>query len=355
MPNKNVVYFLGAGSSYNFGYPLTKELMPEILDGLFTGTLFAREKTDKEKQKQLLDYLGLIYPGQKRMQKNRRKNVMPDITKVLSFVDHLCFYNIPPHPKLNEEKMHAFQHLLNRSITEVLMKYHFKDYTDDEEELLKIFFDKILDGKGQHPTIITTNYDLVVDGRFESEMDANKVDLGFPYRHLSDDEVVPQPLKPVARYYKLHGSLNWLKCELCGQYYVNPAGLIAHQPYRENTDANNTCVCNNHLKLKTVLVAPSMVRDIRDSNLLQIWKASAEAIRKCDELVFIGYSMPSEDLAIQAMIMRGINGRGGRSMPKITVVQKGDSQVDNYYNMFGSDIRLIKDGLTGFLQIKHKS
>ena len=147
----------------------------------------------------------------------------------------------------------------------------------------------------------------------------------------------------------MHGSLNWLKCDLCGQYYIHPDSSVAHQAFREEIDEDNTCVCNSRLKLRTVLVAPSLVRDIRDSNLLQIWKAAIEAIRTADKLIFIGYSLPGEDLAIKSVIMRGLNGRIKSKRLEVEVVQHGIAAKPNYVNLFGKDITYYSKGLKEYL------
>ena len=162
--------------------------------------------------------------------------------------------------------------------------------------------------------------------------------------------------KPLLNYYKLHGSLNWLMCSLCGWYYINPFGSIVHQEFREEKDDSNICICNKEMRLKSVLVAPSIVRDIRDSNLLQIWKGALEAIRTADKIIMIGYSLPAEDLAIKSIILKGINGRAGNNMPQLEVVQFGEQAKPNYQNIFGNVFKAAnyyKDGLEAYLKKKH--
>ena len=64
---------------------------------------------------------------------------------------------------------------------------------------------------------------------------------------------------------------------------------------------NNDCFQLNDTKttLEKEQENDLLVRDIRDSNLLQIWKAAMEALRTADQIVFIGYSLPAEDFAIK--------------------------------------------------------
>lgn len=356
---KNIVYFLGAGCSKNFGYPLTGEIMPRILENLYKKDLFQlddRKKTTAEKnqEKELLKFIELLYPGLKGVNIKTKKKRIPSITEILSLVDHLCFYSIPPHPSLGEESLLRFRYLLNRAVAELLMDYQRMKHTLKEKKLLREFMGPIVaEKKKSSISIITTNYDLSIDPAFEKVIADNRVDYGISYRGMDTNGTITlQTSQPLFRYYKLHGSLNWLKCDLCGQYYIHENGTVAHQAFREEIDQDNTCACNDYLKLRTVLVAPSLVRDIRDSNLLQIWKAAIEAIRTADELTFIGYSLPAEDLAIKSVIMRGLNGRPkGRGL-KVTVVQKDLAAKQNYINLFGSGIKYHSKGLSAYLKAR---
>lgn len=358
---KDVVYFLGAGFSKSFGYPLTGEIMPEILSKLLKHDLFelGDTKTDEEweQEEKLLQYLYLIYPGLKNFKKNdlNQTQDIANITEVLSFVDHCCLHNMPPHPKLNERNLRDFQALLKRAVDELLIAYHLTDYSKSEEKLLPLFFDPIkLEKKNGTVSIITTNYDLIIDEQFVSAAENNRIDYGINYRSVHTDEIEFQQSRPLFKYFKLHGSLNWVKCDYCGQYYINPYGSILHQAYTTKKKMDNTCVCNNSLTLKSVMVTPSFVRDIRDSNLLQIWKGAMEAIRKADKLIFIGYSLPSEDLAIKSIIMRGINGRQKKNKLEVDVVLKDEKPKSNYINLFGNAINYSSLGLEDYLSKSQK-
>jgi NAD-dependent SIR2 family protein deacetylase len=357
---KNIVYFLGAGASYNFGYPLTNAIMPEILQNLREENLFEIERGDKtalekQQEKELAGFINSLYPGLKDIaidHTNFSNNQhIPNITEVLSFVDHCCFYNLPPHPAISDNVLLHFRYLLNRAVCEVLIDHEAEDYAvnDAQEILLNRFVAPMKADTDGQMTIITTNYDLSIDTVFKKEINKNEVDLGIAYRNPVNSKIIPQPHSPKLQYYKLHGSLNWTRCDLCGYYYINPEGNIAFQVYREDVDDGNTCTCSDSLKLKSVLVAPSIVRDIRDSNLLQIWKGAMEAIRTADELVFVGYSLPAEDLAIKSIIVRGLNGRCNKKAPAITVVQWKDSAKPNYINLFGKDINYLNEGLEQYL------
>jgi len=351
---QHIVYFLGAGASKPLGYPVTWEIMPEILENLLRRDLFRlgdrQTPSEKKQEKELLASLLKIYPGLRNVDPQKDPFVIPNITEVLSFVDHCYFYDIPPHPGLSDGKLTVFRQLLNRAITELLMAYEELMYTDKEQALLDAYIGPIKkEKKTSDITVITTNYDLVIDGQFKEKIKNNRINFGIPYRDVDDDRILLPPERPLFNYYKLHGSLNWLACNNCGHYYINPWGSIAHQPFRRDVDSDNTCYCSDRVRLRNVLVAPSLVRDIRDPNLLQIWKGAMEAIRTADKLIFIGYSLPAEDLAIKSIIMRGLYSRSKESPLRVDVVQTSDKALPNYRNIFGKNIRYFNQGLEAYL------
>src|SRR5437762_1343298 len=117
---QNIVYFLGAGCSKNFGYPLTGEIMPLIIKKLRKANLFELKKDNKtineqKYEKELLDFLYTLYPGMKNIHFSRKEQELhiPGIVEVLSLVDHFCFYNIPPHPEIVDDSLIKFRNLLN--------------------------------------------------------------------------------------------------------------------------------------------------------------------------------------------------------------------------------------------------
>ena len=293
-----------------------------------------------------------MYPGLKDVNVNNKIQMqnIPGIVEVLSLIDHFCFYNIPPHPQIVDGKLTRFRDLLNRAVSELIVEFDIRALNTKEQTLYNRFISPIkAEKKNGRVSIITTNYDLLIDWQFVNELENNKVDYGISYRNINTSEIVFRDPNPLFHYYKLHGSLNWLRCDLCGHYYINPKGSIVSLAFREKISDANTCICSKTPRLKSVLVVPSLVRDIRDSNLLQIWKASLEAIRTADKIIFIGYSLPAEDLAIKSIIMRGLNGRSKSKTLEVDVVQLSTASKPNYENLFGKNINFYTGGLAQYL------
>jgi hypothetical protein len=151
---------------------------------------------------------------------------------------------------------------------------------------------------------------------------------------------------------KLHGSLSWLKCPLCGFIYVNTTGDVVAQAFREDkVDYNNTCVCG-HGPVRAVLVAPSMVRSVLDPNLLTIWRSALEALRTAEDWVIAGYSLPPEDIAIRSILVRAYHARGPRERrPRIRVVQlERDETTEDRYRLLFPDVEFEYGGFESFVE-----
>jgi hypothetical protein len=184
----------------------------------------------------------------------------------------------------------------------------------------------------------------------------DSVDFGFSWREHSTGRFLEPlhhpPALPRVRVLKLHGSLNWLKCPLCGFVYINTTGSIFQQAFREDKiDYNNTCVCG-HGPVRAVIVAPSMVRSIQDPNLLTIWRAALESMRTAKEWVIAGYSLPPEDIAIRSIFIRAYHGRGRKNKPpKIRVVQRSkDTKMESRYRLLFPDCAFEYGGFEKYVK-----
>lgn len=353
--------FTGAGASKAIGYPLTSEILPSIRKDLAQSTLFqclgAPEQQEGDRLA-LLTYLERLLPGFS----PAADEDLPLVTDVFSMVEYsLASGEALPVGTLDD--LTRFRDLLKMAMTSVLLDAHETPWGQGEPEKQQEETYRKLIRWIQHQQdlgIVTTNYDTGIEtALLNSEAFTNfpqdrsnlprDLDLGFSWRDTEDSELHLRPHHPKLRLYKLHGSLDVLRCPLCGQVYFNPDGTIAHQAYRRTLDDNNLCTCNRQIRLDLQIVAPSFVREVRDSNLLSTWQAALEWMRTSDHWIIVGYSLPPEDLAIRSLFVRAYAGAG--KDPKITVVMKSEAQKARYSMLFPKcDYR--GDGLEGFLKGK---
>ena len=103
MSGGRTVLFLGAGASRPFGFPVTAEILPEVLRRL--------EPSPGE----LGDLLGRFLPAL-----FRGAAEAPLITDLLSLVDHLIATRNAPQPDLGVADLDRLRLLLERAVADVL-------------------------------------------------------------------------------------------------------------------------------------------------------------------------------------------------------------------------------------------
>lgn len=345
-----VAVFLGAGASKMFGYPLTRDLMFRIFQGLQDGSILSRDVAatgarNRLPSQALLDFLVELLPGER-----YTENLIPQVTAVLSLLDFSLATGQALLPGRSMDDTRNARRLLERAILETIPDH--KWFTAAEERCFDLFagwLGHLQRGPSGHPlSIITSNYDMISDlasmyvagvkryrDRWSLNSLADRVDFGFRWVHpeWDDETVFARPERPLVALLKLHGATNWLRCPLCENVYVNPEGPIAWLAHRKTTRWANSCHCSA-TKLEPQIISPSFVREMREPNLISVWKSALERLRAARHWIMIGYSFPDEDVGIRALFARAASSR--TRPPRITVIQHDDRARVNYESFFGS-------------------
>jgi hypothetical protein len=258
---------LGAGASRSFGYALTAEVLPRILDQLRSRSWL--DPLLRKEGRELDKFIRYIFPG-------IDDRAPPPITDLLSLIDHCIRANETLARSETQFDLGRIRKLLDRAIVECLIE-PIHERAQDPTLLSRWVMKNFPDDTGKL-AIVSTNYDASADMELLSTClddwatDYDAVDFGCTWRDPDDGEVVTLRKAPLLRLYKLHGSLNWLRCVGCGFIYVNFQASIANL-------TQETCECG-YRPLSSVLVAPSLVRDVREQTLLSVWRAAQEAMRR---------------------------------------------------------------------------
>lgn len=361
--------FLGAGASKAFGYPLTGELLPRILKRLADGVLFSGANSVRRNAGDRAWFGEKLYaflPGLEDSERapaggatDANAGLGIGITDLLTLVDRAVTHG-EARATMSPEDVGRFRQLLERAIYEALMRD-----TERRTRPAKIVLDRFaawLATLEEPSSVITTNYDTAVDSRIFSHVGrtdlrkrelrvASAVDFGFQWRRIRTGTLAARPARPVCRLFKLHGSVNWLRCSLCGQIYVNVRTSVGAKAFKETLDKWNTCHCNDWARLRLHLVTPSLIRSYQDPQLLGIWQAALETLRTADRWVIVGYSLPTEDVAMRSLFLRAWDGHVSARKPEIVVVQRENIATERIYRAFFPASRLTyhREGLEAFL------
>jgi hypothetical protein len=374
----NVAVFLGAGASKTFGWPLTNQLLPIILDGLIKDDLFEdvriNRPADNAADRALLaKALTALCPGMELTKSYLEKNKdrLPLVTSLLSMLDYSLSSGQSLVSGLSADETKSARVFLERAIFESIEHQETatsrNNWPPREPNELATQLVQWLDQLRPKTTsvgVLTSNYDLAIEkawgfSRHLMSATDDAIDFGFDWiwpSNLYPEEIISRSDSPTRRLYKLHGSTNWLRCGLCDRVYINPDVGIAAYAYKRKSTPNSSCHCG-HGKLEVQIVSPSFVRDMKAPNLISVWQQALNWLRKADDWIIVGYSFPDEDLNIRSLFTRAF--ASGDDWPHVTAVQFGaNDQTRMRYEAFFplEKLTFLDGGLEMFLgNLKHNS
>jgi hypothetical protein len=323
---RRLAVFLGAGASVPHGYPTIPGVLPRILSSLRDrswrrwGGLVGQGDEAEQRVGELGEILTILLPG---LGRGVEFSGGASITDLMSLIDQLIGEARSPLPRFSEEQLRRARSTLQLALNGGLDGDEKRNFRGDFAAWI---LHRAASAAGTRVTVVSTNYDTVVEKRVYERLDrlgvplGTCVDLGIPWRDARRDELHMRPRGASLAFLKLHGSLNWARCEVCGHIMMHPTKRIAPMEFWTRATPHCECWCNG--RLRSVIVTPSYIRDVRDANLLSIWNAALEDLRRADEWILIGYSLPSEDVAIRSILLRAFHTR--TQDLRIRVVQKCD-------------------------------
>jgi NAD-dependent SIR2 family protein deacetylase len=208
--------------------------------------------------------------------------------------------------------------------------------TSGSENIYEIFLRLVRTSKA---AIITTNWDIVLESSKQFPLEGGWVDYESVTAHDATSNKV-NPLTEVSGFkhhiLKLHGSLNWGFCDNCERiYYLNKEiyedlTLFDDDVASYGVECNNEACRENHIKLKTVIVPPTLSKLAKaQPQLVSIWNKAKDYLKLCNKIYFIGYSFPETDMQMRIFISNAL--RENSNLNKVIIVSSqkhGASRVE---------------------------
>jgi hypothetical protein len=191
----------------------------------------------------------------------------------------------------------------------------------------------ILEKLKEKDTIITFNYDLVIEESFSSAKLWNPADgyetktygktKGWTRRWL-EERNYEAGTKSKIRLLKLHGSLNW---EL---YPTGMAIKLKPRPYLVSTRSGKTRF------EKILILAPGWKKEIDKNPYKQFWRAARLQLEKCNTLIILGYSLPETDLLAQSLLAEVVRTRAARKtfLKQLHLADHNESVKERFIKLF---------------------
>lgn len=337
---ERVVIVLGAGATRACDGPLTREILPTAFAANRQGNLQILDKL-------LVETFGVPATGP------RTEADYPPLPTLLSLLDtaidrgHGLGANWPVET-LREVRRQA-EFAVFQSIAYAMRKKKSWDILCHEDLL-----QNVIDNTGAWPTVISFNYDL----RIDYAMMAINGDL-LPDYGCAISTAGYKESQKTGKLLKLHGSMHWLYCPTCDRLELGVdrelrlrkiglsqlRHLSAAKDFVPSLEGRTLGCPDCNSGLRAVMITPTSLKDYRNPHIARLWFEAERALREADRIVFIGYSMPWDDIDVIYMLKRGILGR--ERAPRITVVERAASPTtpiteheagQRYRALFGRNI-----------------
>ncbi|MCX5782080.1 MAG: hypothetical protein NT145_05195 [Elusimicrobia bacterium] len=226
---------------------------------------------------------------------------------------------------------------------ETSIKYPVRDKSAYPPKPYDEFTQLIMDiksGSGNDDcSILTFNYDITIDYAFNYS--------GLPIDYCLSGQTNSSSLKLL----KLHGSLNWGKCEKCesivswkiseffSKYHWQLWSDTKYQTLDIGSRLKEHQHCNCPLSDEPFLVPPTWNKTERQNHLTNVWGQAARELSEAENIFIIGYSFPESDLFFKYLFALGTIGKAYIHRIWIFNPDSSNEVQERYKKLLGTGIR----------------
>jgi len=156
---------------------------------------------------------------------------------------------------------------------------------------------------------ITFNYDICLD-------------FALFQRTLPVDYCLGPMVGHGVKLMKLHGSLNWSRCGVCGQVIALEVRDFLRDKFLFpldhpqihiliSTGLERLTHCNAHLSSEPFMAPPTWNKTQYHTQLESVWRAAAQELSEAENIFICGYSLPDTDQFFRYLYALGTVGRSG--------------------------------------------
>ena len=395
---ENTVVIFGAGATKACGGPQTADILPQAYDPTLREQIRSEGFQDLIQREGFVDLLDEFLVENFHLSYDRsvrRKEHYPALTLLMSLIDTAIDRKQPIGPYWVPDRITNVQQenkAERKSLVDVrqsleylifaLLEYQLKQIQDDQDYYLKLL--KKLYPKDEtlptatpaSPTVISLNYDIMADnalielsqqwwpqtGRFP--------DYGCEIQTPAYLRQINNPGEPIEPKYfgkllKLHGSLNWIYCPGCHRLDLGVANsqknstvkvrenLWIENPLEPKYSCHGSECQDCQAFVRPILITPTFLKDYRNPHVAKVWYEAERALREAAHVIFIGYSLPDDDVSVIYLLKRGLISPN----LKVTVVEydeKKQPKEENavwrrYRTLFGDNIEWFDDGFGSYI------
>lgn len=134
--------------------------------------------------------------------------------------------------------------------------------------------------------------------------------------------------------FKLHGSMNWLRCLECEGIYIHKARKASY----DIAEGLGTCRVDSQV-LRPMIVPFTWAKKFDIKPYAQIWRGARVALQRAQRIVVIGYSLPDADFHARDLFLRSLSENTDlKSVDLVDMVfsddANGDALRDKFHALF---------------------
>ena len=179
--------------------------------------------------------------------------------------------------------------------------------------------------------IFNFNYDILMDNALYDS--AKLTDFGYiirsDYTFADGNWRRAEDVRSDVYMFKLHGSLNWLRCNRCGRNLLLRYQKNVSPLWMQIKELPLTCPgCNaTKMELQRILIPPAGLKNFSDNDVAYLWGCATDYCKQIKRIVVIGYRFSDMDYELE-MLLREMVFRGGikDDVPIVVVNPPGDSR-----------------------------
>lgn len=355
----STVVVFGAGATKACGGPMTNEILPDVFGS-------AGEIPHKQHLKLLEKFLIENFHVPKR-RRERQPGDYPGLPLLLSLLDTALDRKHPLQAGWPPDQLAAVRDALEYAIF-ALLELRLKRVANDYYlRLLRLLYDD----PDPQITLISLNYDLIVDNALirRSEQVAHP---GLPDYGCDIATTGYRKARKFGKLFKLHGSLNWLYCPGCNRLDVGLSETgrtykVVAELYQEHWDQleERYAVLNAQCRecgaeVRPVMVTPSFLKDYRNPHISRTWYEAERALRGAKRAIFVGYSLPEDDLAVTYLLKRGLSHLHGSAVTVVEFDPSGRGLREHpvggrYRTLFGERLDWRTEGFGAWVDAHEKA
>ena len=260
------------------------------------------------------------------------------------------------HEKFTSEFLNKYPNNYIKKFAQKLVSDRWKNYLQRGR-----------DGDDDRFSILSLNWDTLVERELGLEMDKNKtywlptmcsnqerkmfMDFCMFDFRFGNSKYPPTSLRIKAmgfanlKILKLHGSFNWVQCPNCQGVFVN----LENEPFELPFTPMYCSVCQKNKQgdyiPKQYIITPTFLKDFSSTHFRSIWWNAGYEIAEASHIVFIGYSLPQADYDLRFLLSKNI-----QKTAKVTAVLKKDDKAQgNYQDFFGDKVMFCDKGVEIFI------